>query len=104
MKALISNSTIDIIGKGIFSNGEDILATVRAYWKAIDDDLAEGMFRFRSISGMPVSKETVIVSDLGRFEVVGVNQSVNKQLWEVAVCKETSTKYCKTREEGVRCE
>jgi|GEM_PF-4659263 len=104
MKALISNSTIDIIGKGIFSNGEDILATVRAYWEATDDDFAEGTFIFRSISGLPVSKETVIVGDVGRFEVVGVNQSVNKQFWEVAVRKETSTKYCKTREAGTRCE
>ena len=92
MKALISNSTIDIIGKGIFSNGEDILASVRAYWKAIDDEFAEGMFMFRSILGVPVSKETIIVGDLGRFEVVCANQSVNKQFWEVAVRKETAAK------------
>ncbi len=74
MKAINQNTVIDIIGKGIFSNGEDIIAMVGAYWKSVNMNGTEASFRFRSIPGVTIFSGTIIVGSMGRYQVIAANK------------------------------
>ena len=102
------NTTIDLIttepvkdAEGFVSTGDTIIASVRAYkedrhgnesWKnrAIFTN-ASALFRFRAIPDIVVKTSMVIVCDIGRYNIVSVEDVKGRGMYTEVLCERMET-------------
>jgi len=100
------NSFIDIISttptkdaEGFVTHGDNIVASVRAYFEPKNAtekwvnmaafSEADALFRFRVIPGLTVTPQMLITSDTGRYEIISVENAKQRGMYLEVVAKKT---------------
>jgi head-tail adaptor len=100
------NSFIDIVSatptkdaEGFVTHGDNIVASVRAYFEPKNStekwanmavfSEADALFRFRMIPGLTVTPQMLIISDEGRYEIISVEIAKQRGMYLEVIAKKT---------------